>query len=277
MADVVPPLEVPGHPLHLPALLLADAVLSAAAAGAALLRLAPSGALDASGAHIQTFGTGGGSTWRIFAEGTPERSRREVDWRSFGEPVAHDPTTFGYKWNPELVRQVTDSRGRRMRLPEHFRLERRDDGPGRWVPISAGNVPTEADLVRVEFDRPAQENQEGPYVTPEGMDTPFRRPGPVAGPFETTLGDGSVVTYAWYRFADQPAMLNADLSAAEREEAQRRVEMIHRAWTKDRAYIAPPTTGTLASIDPGLIVQPPKGFEVGHVPIATRQERRAPR
>ena len=97
---------------------------------------------------------------------------------------------------------------------------------------------------------------------------------PAAGPFRAKLGDGSVVTYAWYRFADQPAMLNADLTDAEREEAQRRVELIHRAWTKERTYLAPPTTGTLASLDPALIVTPPAGFEVGYVPIAIRQERR---
>ena len=69
-------------------------------------------------------------------------------------------------------------------------------------------------------------------------------------------------------------MLNADLTLAEREEAQRRVELIHRAWTKDRTYITPPTTGSLASLDPALLVTPPAGFEIGYVPIALRQERR---
>jgi hypothetical protein len=88
------------------------------------------------------------------------------------------------------------------------------------------------------------------------------------------IGYGSIVTYAWYRFADQPAMLNADLTPAEREEAQRRVELIHRAWTKERTCIAAPTTGKLASLDPGLIVTPPAGLEAGYVPIALRQERR---
>lgn len=70
-------------------------------------------------------------------------------------------------------------------------------------------------------------------------------------------------------------MLNAGLTDAERAEAQRRVELVHRAWTKDRDYIARPATGTLASIDPALIVTPPKGMEVGFVPIAVRQERKA--
>jgi hypothetical protein len=30
--------------------------------------------------------------------------------------------------------------------------------------------------------------------------------------------------------------------------------------------------GALAKLDPAQIVQPPKGFEIGYVPIATRQE-----
>jgi hypothetical protein len=86
------------------------------------------------------------------------------------------------------------------------------------------------------------------------------------------LGDGSTLTYYWYRFADQPALLNADLSKKEREEMQRRVELLHRKWTKDREYLPAPFIGKLAEIDPALIVKPPKGMEVGYVPIATRQE-----
>jgi hypothetical protein len=79
------------------------------------------------------------------------------------------------------------------------------------------------------------------------------------------------VTYYWYRFADQPALLNADLTNQERENLQARAEKIHRNWTKDRNYLAPPAIGELAEIDPALIVTPPKGLEVGYVPIATRQ------
>jgi hypothetical protein len=86
------------------------------------------------------------------------------------------------------------------------------------------------------------------------------------------LGDGSVVTYYWYRFADQPALLNADLTKEEREKLQAKVEKLHRAWTKDRDYLAPPTVGQLADLDPAQLVSPPKGFEIGYVPIATRQE-----
>ena len=80
------------------------------------------------------------------------------------------------------------------------------------------------------------------------------------------------MTYYWYRFADQPALLNAGLTKAEREQMQIKVEKIHRAWKKDRDYLAPPTIGKLASLDPAQIVKPPRGLEVGYVPIATRQE-----
>jgi hypothetical protein len=67
-------------------------------------------------------------------------------------------------------------------------------------------------------------------------------------------------------------MLNADLTDAERERVQQRVEKLHRAWTKDREFLAPPDRGSLAEIDPALILTPPPGCEIGHVPIATRQE-----
>ena len=108
-------------------------------------------------------------------------------------------------------------------------------------------------------------------MTPDDAKSCWKKPGPVAGPIEAHLGDGSVVTYYWYRFADQPALLNADLTDEERESLQARVEQLHRQWKKDRDYLPPPLAGKLADIDPALVVTPPAGLEVGHVPIATRQ------
>jgi hypothetical protein len=237
---------------------------------------APSGEIDTAASHVQQFRDGGGSTWQIAPDGQRDEEKRDIHWSSFGTPTAHDPITYGYRWNAELVRPVMDDRGRRVRLPEYFVIERPEGWKPRWKAVAPESVPEAAGLHGRTFETP-RERGEGPYVTPDAPESPFRSPGPVAGPFETTLGDGSTVTYAWYRFADQPAMLNADLTAAEREEAQRRVELIHRAWTKDRTYLAPPTTGTLASIDPALIVTPPPGLEVGYVPIALRQERKGER
>ncbi len=237
---------------------------------------AASGEIDASASHVQRFGKGGGSTWRIFADSERDEERRDIDWARFGTPAVHDAMTFGYQWDTTLVRPVEDGAGRRARLPEWFRLDQAEGWPPRWVAVARTEVPSETGLHALQFETPREEG-EGAYVTPDAPDSPFRSPGPVAGPFETTLGDGSTVTYAWYRFADQPAMLNADLSPAEREIVQRRVEMLHREWTKDKTYLAPPTTGTLASIDPALIVTPPAGLEIGYVPIAIRQERKTER
>jgi hypothetical protein len=236
---------------------------------------AASGALDPAASHVQQFKDGGGSTWRIFGEGTDKDERRDIDWRAFGTPTAHDEMTYGYRWNPELVKRVERGAagpGARMRLPEYFRLTPRQGHTPHWTAVRAGDVPASTGLSALTFTTP-RERGEGAYTTPDATDSPFRAPGPVAGPFTTMLGDGSTVTYSWYRFKDQPSMLAAGLTDAERDEAQRRVELIHRAWTKEREYLAPPTTGSLASIDPALLVTPPAGFEIGYVPIATRQER----
>lgn len=234
---------------------------------------AVSGVIDPAASHVQSFGKGGGSTWRIFAEGTERSERREIDWARFGTPVAHDPVTFGYRWDLALVALEANEASRRVRLPEYFRLDDVDGKSPRWSPVAAEDVPQATGLHAEQFPTPREASPEA-YVTPEGAQSPFHSPGPVAGPFETTLGDGSVVTYSWYRFADQPAMLNADLTPEQREQVQRRVELLHRAWTRDITYLAPPTTGKLASLDPALIVQPPKDLEVGYVPIALRQARR---
>ena len=49
------------------------------------------------------------------------------------------------------------------------------------------------------------------------------------------------------------------MTDAERESLQKRVEMLHRQWTKDRDYLPPPTVGKLADLDPAVLVTPPKG------------------
>jgi hypothetical protein len=229
-----------------------------------------SGAIDPAGSHVQHFKDGGGSTWQIYAEGTPEEKRAPIDWKSFATPFSPDPTTYGYRWNEALVKRSVTPAGAQVTLPEYFRLVS-DGKESRWVALAAADASLGAALRDRKFDRPQEEPPE-PYDTPEGKSTCWKVPGPKAGPFKAYLGDGSVVTYFWYRFADQPALLNADLTPEEREKMQARVEKLQRAWTKDRDYLAPPTVGKLASLDPAQIVTPPAGLEVGYVPIATRQE-----
>jgi len=136
--------------------------------------------------------------------------------------------------------------------------------------VHPNDIPAGTGLGKVAFPQWREANPD-PYVTPNETGSSWKRPGPVAGPFQAKLGDGSVVTYYWYRFADQPALLNADLTDTEREKLQKRVEMLHRQWGKNHDYLPPPTIGKLADLDPAVLVTPPKGLEVGYVPIVTRQ------
>jgi len=229
-----------------------------------------SGKIDPSSATSYKFPGGGGATWRIYGDSTPREERMPIAWESFATPFAPDPTTFGYRWNKEIVTKTDTKDGPLVTLPEYYRLAKDDRGRNKWVPVRPAEVPAETGLAQFRFDRPSGPPLE-PYVTPEDPESCWKKPGPVAGPFEARPGDGTVVTYYWYRFADQPALLNADLTNDEREALQKRVEKLHRHWNKDREYLAPPKIGKLAEIDPALIVTPPSGLEVGYVPIVTRQ------
>jgi len=230
------------------------------------------GAIDPAGAYVHAFNGQGGAGWRIHMPHVPKEECAAIATGSFMRPAATDPTTFGFRWDDTLVAR-TGTRGRSLViLPEYYHLVKDDsDHTGKWVAAAAKDVPAETGLARVSF-APAGRKPSKSYVTPDDARSCWKKPGPVAGPFEARPGDGSVVTYYWYRFADQPALLNADLTDMERENLQARVEKLHRLWTKDREYLAPPTVGTLADIDPALIVTPPAGLEMGYVPIATRQE-----
>ncbi len=231
---------------------------------------AASGAIDPAEAVVHTFPGRGGATWRIYEPRTPREEKVPIAWTSFAAPFAPDPATFGYRWNYELVTKKDTKDGPLATLPEYYRLTR-DGKKAKWIPIPPAQVPAETGLAEVSFSRPAGPPSR-PYVTPDDPDSCWKKPGPVAGPFKAYPGDGSVVTYYWYRFADQPALLNADLTDKERENLQARVVKLHHNWKKDRDYLSPPRIGKLADIDPALIVTPPPGLEAGYVPIATRQE-----
>jgi len=230
---------------------------------------AASGAVDPQGAVVHDFPGGGGATWRIYTPDVPGEERVPLAWSSFATPVAPDPYTFGYKWNDKLVTKRDTKDGPLVTLPAYYRLDKSGKKP-RWVAVSPEDVPAETGLAGVRFARPSHRPSE-PYVTPDDPQSCWKKPGSIAGPFQAHPGDGSVVTYYWYRFADQPALLNADLTDDEREALQKRVEKLHRNWKKDRDYLASPAVGELADIDPALIVTPPRGLETGYVPIATRQ------
>lgn len=229
-----------------------------------------SGTIDARASITHPFDGKGGATWQIYPPNTPRNKKVPVAWSSFATPVALDETTYGYRWNQDKVSKFDSRDNALITLPEYYRLEKDAKGKERWTVVSPKDVPAETGLAKVAFQPPKKSRAE-PYVTPEEADSCWRKPGPKAGPFQAKLGDGSVVTYYWYRFADQPALQNADMTESEREEMQKRVEMLHRNWTRDRDYLPPPARGKLADLDPNLIVTPPRGLEIGYVPIVTRQ------
>jgi hypothetical protein len=171
------------------------------------------------------------------------------DTKVYGDDV------WGLKW----LDGTTNKFGN---FPQYFR----DEGK-RLVAIPASEVPENTNLLKKEF-RLAKPGQ--PFTSPaKGA---WTNPGPAAGPFKVKLTDGSLVTYSWYRFVDQPSFQQYNWSKAKKEKLQAFVEKIHAAWPIDRDYMAPPTMGELATLDPALLVTPPKGMEVGYVPIVTRQE-----
>ena len=173
-----------------------------------------------------------------------------------------DKTTFGLQWKPGAL-EPWDGTIRRGNFPEYTKLDGKD-----MQAITADKVPDDTGLKKASF-RPA--GKDGVYTSPETGDTCWQKPGPKAGPFKAELSDGSVVTYYWYRFIDQPSLSDADLSEAEKARLQGIVEKMHVQWTMDREYLPAPSTGKLATLDAAMIVTPPKGLEIGYVPIAVRQ------
>jgi hypothetical protein len=134
------------------------------------------------------------------------------------------------------------------------------------VAVAAKDVPVETQLLKQEF-KLAERGV--PYTSPAAG--AWAKPGPKLGPYTAKLVDGSMVTYHWYRFVDQPSFQQYAWSADKKEKLQAFVEKLHASWPIDRDYMAPPSHGMLVTLDPALLVTPPAGLEVGYVPIVTGQ------
>ena len=167
----------------------------------------------------------------------------------------YNDNVWGLKW----VDSKTDKFGN---FPRYFRHE-----GDQLVAIPASEVPAKTNLLNKEFvlAKPGE-----PYTSPEKG--AWTNPGAAAGPYKVKLIDGSVVTYSWYRFVDQPSFQQYNWSKAQKDKLQAFIEKVHAQWPIDRDYMAPPTMGELVALDPALLVNPPKGMQVGYVPIVTHQE-----
>ncbi|MCD6339264.1 MAG: hypothetical protein J7M29_07795, partial [Verrucomicrobia bacterium] len=148
------------------------------------------GAIDPQAGRISVFPGRGWATWRIYTPRTPKEERAQVDWNSFASPVAPDPTSFSFRWNEEAVTPTVAKGGLLATLPEYYRLVKKGK-KAMWAPVRPEDVPAETGLAKLAFHRPSGRPSE-PYVTPDDPESCWKKPGPVAGPFEAHLGDGSV-------------------------------------------------------------------------------------
>ena len=130
--------------------------------------------------------------------------------------------------------------------------------------ISNNQVPPDVLLSQLDF---GAAGTGGPYTSP----TWWNPPAPNSTTNVVTLSDGSQVSYAWYRFIDQPALQGYAWTAAEKQRLQSRVEQVHTNWSTSANFMQPPTGGVLATLDPALVVTPPPGMEAGYVPIVMGQ------
>lgn len=186
---------------------------------------------------------------------TPERKQLK-GINNVVQTAVFDNYTFGLHWNNSKVSPNGE-------FPRYYK----ETDTGR-VAVAASDVPSK--LREMEF-KPAV-NREN-YTSPKTGS--WSVPGPVKGPYYTRLADGSMVTYYWYRFIDQPSLQQYKnvWSESQKAEMQSIVEKIQKYWTPDMDYMPAPRDGKpLVNIDPGLLVTPPEGLEVGYVPIVTGQE-----
>ena len=161
---------------------------------------------------------------------------------------------WGMQWYPNSITCAGE-------FPEYFR-----QNDGNWIPIPPGAVPVETGLTAQKF-RVAK--QGATYITP--TTAAWKTPGPATAPKTVTLRDGSQVTYAWYRFIDQPVFQQYHWDERRKQRLQKLVAEMQARWTIDRNYMPPPSAGALVRLDPALIVTPPAGMETGYVPIVVGQ------
>lgn len=196
----------------------------------------------------------------------PKLSSRPTRYDQAGKKITGVERVFenkifeGNVWGIQWLTNAPSPKGIFPQYCKHVGEER--------VVVAPSEVPAGTKLHTQEF---ALAKPGVPYTSPKGG--AWTQPGPKAGPFTARLTDGSLVTYWWYRFIDQPSFQQYAWSAEKKAKLQSLVEKIHANWPIDRDYMPPPGRGKLARLDPGLLVTPPKGLDAGYVPIVTRQEK----
>ena len=217
---------------------------------------APSGQLASDGTFIAKLSTR--------TPGFKQDGLRMIGVDATFDTAVFDDNTWGLRWKTmtKPAKDKATKPRRRGTFPRYFRHQ----GEKR-IAVAEEDVPVETGLRTAKFKRA---DRGTPFTSPAKGS--WTTPGPTKGPYTVVLGDGSKVTYAWYRFVDQPSFQQYAWSAAKKRKLQSLVEKLHRAWPIDRDYMAPPTSGELVALDPALFVTPPQELAVGYVPIVIRQE-----
>ncbi len=225
--------------------------------------------INEAGTYGVSFVNNGGAMAAEISETSPNGINHDIDLHYINN-VQQNSTIMGFEYDLNIV----EKKEKNFLLPEYFRL----DPDNLWRPVDEVAVPPSTNLLTTAV--PTSPRPEITYLTPLDPDChwqdpngPWNNPGPTAGPFKADLGDGTTVTYYWYRFVDQPAIIHANLPEDIRTKLQSRAELIHANWSHTDEYLAPPSIGRIATVDPAGIVQPPAGLEIGYVPIVTRQEK----
>lgn len=225
--------------------------------------------IQKNGIHSVPFVNNGGDMVAEITENAQNGIKHDIDLH-YMDNVQQNENIMGFEFDLNTVGKDENN----FILPEYFRL----DPDNLWRPVDESDMPPSTQLLSTEV--PVSARSEIPYLTPldpechwQDPNGPWNKPGPTAGPFKADLGDGTTVTYYWYRFIDQPAIIHAKLPEDIRTKLQNRVELLHANWRHTDEYLAPPSVGQIATLDPAVIVQPPAGLEIGYVPIVTRQEK----
>ena len=196
-----------------------------------------------------------------------ELTTQTTHYEQAGSPIAavedafdtkiFDDGAWGLEWRDSAIAPAG-------RFPRYFK-----EIDGTRVAIPEAEVPADTGLDSAAFPKAGTGE---PYTSPQ--DGAWARPGPASPAFTADLLDGSVVTYRWYRFVDQPSLQQYNWDEQKKASLQALIEKLHASWPIDRDYLAPLRTGELVSLDPALLVSPPAGMEVGYVPIVTGQRAR---
>jgi hypothetical protein len=161
---------------------------------------------------------------------------------------------MGMKWGGGMTKGF---------LPEYYRRV-----GNFWVALPASDVPAATGLGDESFELLDRRTYPELDLSAGG---PWASSRWSAGPYTTTLADGSIIDYVWYRFVEQPAIARLGLDATTLERLQTFAESVHAGGSLASVTIPPPSSGRLVTVDPAQLVTPPPGLERGFVPLVIRQ------